>query len=378
MKFEEVVKYFGNYPWFDFEMVWLLSGESEECIHTELYRWREAGKILELRRGMFVLAEPWRHRTLEGSELADPLYSPSYLSGSWALAYYGIRNSSSDITVPVFTSVSPRPAKTFENVFGIFEYNTLPKDLLFGVRTIVLGEKRIKIALPEKAVLDFVFTTGGEWDLQRLETHGFNLGNLDMDRLEDFAEAAARPRLIRATRAITRRTRKRDPARDCSNENYLHKELREKFALIQASEPSDRWKIHIEKYLIALAMKVLHEAGAFASVCLTKRSANQLININTDSSIPLEFIRTSKVGYSPERWLFKMQRLFRYRGLETRIAFARKTNVHTGWIKLMGVFEPTSITFVFSEETCPSSSEIKSQCITASGESFAIRFCSSD
>ena len=89
MKFDEMVRLFGNRPWFDFEMVSLLSGEAAACIHTEFYRWRESGKVLELRRGMFTLAKPWRHGSLDGAALAGPLYQPSYLSGLWVLTRCG-------------------------------------------------------------------------------------------------------------------------------------------------------------------------------------------------------------------------------------------------------------------------------------------------
>jgi len=57
MKFEDIVRTFGDQPWFDFEMAHLVSGEAAPCVHTELYRWRQAGKLVELRRGFFTLAE---------------------------------------------------------------------------------------------------------------------------------------------------------------------------------------------------------------------------------------------------------------------------------------------------------------------------------
>ena len=253
-------------------------------------------------------------------------------------------------------------------------FRSLPKDLLYGVNTISIGGNRVKIAIPEKAILDFLFTAGGDWDHVRLEAMGFNLGHLNLERLEDFAEAAARPRLIRATRAIARRKRKRDPARSYSNENYMLQELRENVASIQASKSGIDCEIYIKKVLMSLAMKALHEAGAFASVCLTHKSAMQFFDTDSQSTGPLECIRTSKGGYNPEQWLFKMQRYIRYRGLETRIAFARKAAFHTGWIKLVGLFDSIGITFIFTEAMSTPKSEISSACIDSLGESFAIRF----
>ena len=219
MKFNEVVRLFGDRAWFDFEMVSLLSGEAAACVHTELYRWRESGKVLELRRGLFTLAEPWRHGAIDGAVLAQALYPPSFLSGAWVLRRYGLLPVDAESERPEFSSVTARPAKVFENPFGRYSYATFPRDLLFGARTEVIGGRPVRVALPEKALLDYWFIEGGEWDEGRIEASGLSPGGLDkpgldkpglggglldVDRLEAFAARAGRPRLARATGAFLR------------------------------------------------------------------------------------------------------------------------------------------------------------------------------
>ena len=221
MKFEEIVRLFGEKAWFDFEMVHLISGEASACVHTELYRWRESGKLIELRRGLFALAEPWRHGAIDAAALAEALYPPSYLSGAWALRRYGMLSEGGGCTGgggegggcaggdgesrrPEFDSVTARPAKVFENSFGRYSYSTFPRDLLFGTRTEVIGGNRVRIAFPEKALLDFWFIEGGEWDEGRIESAGLDTAPLDLGRLEAFAARAGRPRLARATGALMR------------------------------------------------------------------------------------------------------------------------------------------------------------------------------
>ena len=220
MKFDEIVRLFADKDWFDFEMVLLMSGEDAACIHTELYRWRQGGKLIELRRGMFTLAEPWRKGSLVGEEgaglaaaLASPIYAPSYLSGRWVLERHGVmaklgdgeaRGGGNGTPRPEFTSVTARPAKVFENSFGRYSYATFPRDLLFGTKTEVLGGRPVRVACPEKALLDYWFIEGGDWDEERIENSGLSRGTLDRDRLEALAARAGRPRLARATGAYLR------------------------------------------------------------------------------------------------------------------------------------------------------------------------------
>lgn len=199
MKFDDVVRLFGNRAWFDFEMLLLLSGEDAECVHTELYRWRQAGKVVELRRGLFTLAEPWRHGAIDGAALASHLYAPSYLSGLWALVRGGIMATGDGVE---YSSVTARPARAFENAFGRFSYATLPRDLLFGSRTEGINGRPARVAFPEKALLDFCFVSGGEWDEGRFGAARMDPAPLDFGRLVEFAARAGRPRLARAAGAF--------------------------------------------------------------------------------------------------------------------------------------------------------------------------------
>ncbi|MDP2790305.1 MAG: hypothetical protein Q8O15_00940 [Rectinemataceae bacterium] len=217
MKFADIVRLFGDKAWFDFEMVLLLSGEAAPCVHTALYRLRESGKIVELRRGLFTLAEPWRHRGLGAgaapafaASLSAAIYPPSYLSGRWVLEACGaLRPAPRDQgSLPEFSAVTARPAKVFENSFGRYSYDTLPRDLLFGAMTKLAGGERLRLAFPEKALLDFCFLQGGDWDEARFEAEGFSTetsdGRLNLERLGAFAARAGRPRLARAAEAFAR------------------------------------------------------------------------------------------------------------------------------------------------------------------------------
>ncbi|GEM_PF-828549 len=261
MKFEDLLTVFGHRDWFDLEMIHAASGEAAESVHTEVYRWRRTGKVIELRRGLFVLAEPWRKRPFSSADLAGAIYPPSYLSGRWALGYWGLLPQwlESD-----YSSVTARPARVFKNSFGTYSYATLPRDMLFGTiafpeetfiaqaRTLSLVAANTpalpaqqaelsrcnsleqllhcaslsRIALPEKALLDLCFMEGGDWDTDRLSGLGLALTfkntepstlafepnvvttspGFDLEKFRAMAERSGRPRLKKAAKALLKLT----------------------------------------------------------------------------------------------------------------------------------------------------------------------------
>ena len=60
--------------------------------------------------------------------LANALCFPSYLSGLWALSFYGLIPEA----VPVHTSVTTRGPADFENAYGMFRYTSIKRSFFFG------------------------------------------------------------------------------------------------------------------------------------------------------------------------------------------------------------------------------------------------------
>ena len=95
-----------------------LSGEPRRDVVNQLYRWSRAGKVIPLRRGMYALADRYRRVPVPPATLANALCFPSYLSGLWALGFYGLIPEA----VPVYTSVTTRGTSKFDNAYGMFRY----------------------------------------------------------------------------------------------------------------------------------------------------------------------------------------------------------------------------------------------------------------
>ena len=199
MEFGSLVRYVSDLPWFDLATVVQLSGEKRASIITQLSRWTEAEKVISLRRGMYVLGENYQKRALQPASLANALYAPSYLSGLFALSFYGIIPES----VPVFTSVTTRTPKTFENRFGTFEYRNIKRDLFFDYKTILMTGQNVRMAMPEKALVDHWHLSRGEWTASRLEALRISPESpLDMSILAEVVSRFDKGRISRAHRRL--------------------------------------------------------------------------------------------------------------------------------------------------------------------------------
>lgn len=350
MKFRDILHHFGSQPWFDFEMAWLASGETEECVHTELYRWRKAGKLVELRRGLFCIAPPWSRHVLDGSAYANPIYPPSYLTGEWVLRRAGVFSvQDPEVRPTAYTSATPRPARSFENPFGLYQYDILPKDLFFGVSKEGSGGAEAYVAEPEKALLDYWFFKKGEWDVPRLEALGLDASLVDGDKLFRYAEASGRPRLVKAAKALIRLSGGKPPAKTSAgtrtsrfpSPHYLRAEMSSKALAMESLD--DRGSYLVDR-LDSILLRIFHEAGAFSRIALAGQAAAHYAGrAPGDPPQSLDFIRLETKGYSPEQWLFKVRKYLAHMGVEARMAFSKKGSEHSGLVKVYGLAAETGL-----------------------------------
>lgn len=155
----------GKQAWFDFASLVQLSGEKREQLRIQLHRWRAAGKLVPLRRGMYAIAETYRKAEVDPAVLAGSLYGPSYLSLHWALQFHGLIPEA----VHELTSVTTRQTKRFDNAYGRFSYRNLKQERFWGYRRQETGTGAILLASPEKALIDLWYLEPGAWDVARME-----------------------------------------------------------------------------------------------------------------------------------------------------------------------------------------------------------------
>lgn len=151
-------------PNFDLPMAEQIIDKPRHQVVTQLARWVTGGYLIPLRRGLYTVSHAFRRTALSPLQIANDLYRPSYISGLWALGYYGLIPE----RVILFTSVTTRVTRRFTNALGEFAYSSIRRDLFRGFSKRTIDGAEVWIADPEKALLDYWHLHSGEWTMERL------------------------------------------------------------------------------------------------------------------------------------------------------------------------------------------------------------------
>ena len=199
MKFLDLLEIVGEEPLFETGL--LLTGDVDSNdVRRQLSRWAQAGKILQLRRGLYALAPPYVKKDLHPFLIANHLARGSYVSCQSALAHYGLIPE----YVPVTISVSgDRPAR-WSTPLGVYEFHHIKKEFLFGYRRTEVGPgEEAFVATPEKALLDLIyFQPGGDLPAYLKELRLQNLEQINLSELERQVGISGQPKLHRASGVI--------------------------------------------------------------------------------------------------------------------------------------------------------------------------------
>lgn len=201
MKFDHLLQIVGEEPVFETGL--LLAGDVDpRDIRRQLSRWTEAGRLYQLRRGVYALAPPYQRVRPHPFLVANRLVRGSYVSLQAALAHYNLIPE----YVPVTTSVtSSRPGR-WETPLGSYEYRHLQKGLLTGYRRLALADgQQAFVASPEKALLDLLYLEpDADTEEYLSELRLQHLDVLDLDELRRQAATFGKPKLLRAAAQVIR------------------------------------------------------------------------------------------------------------------------------------------------------------------------------
>jgi len=195
MKFDDLVSYTSKQPIFETSL--LLAGSVDPSdVRRQLSRWTQAGKIIQLRRGVYTLAAPYQQSFPHPFLVANTLMPGSYVSLQSALSHYGLIPEFVSQTLSVTTL---RPSQ-WHNPLGDFRFQHIAAHLFFGYQKVSLtaGQEAF-VAFPEKALLDLIhLTPNGNDPLFLASLRLQNLETLDRSRLNSLAERAGKPKWLRA------------------------------------------------------------------------------------------------------------------------------------------------------------------------------------
>ncbi len=199
MRFSQLLRVVGDEPVFETGL--LLAGDVDPSdVRRQLARWTRAGKVLQLRRGLYSLAPPFASAKPRPFVVANRLVRPSYVSLESALAFHELIPE----YVPVVTSITTRRPGRFETPFGSYVYRHVKTSLFWGYRPSDLGQTRqALVATAEKALVDLLYLRAGSDSPRFLRGLRLqNLDRLDPDELERQADRTDTPKVRRASAIV--------------------------------------------------------------------------------------------------------------------------------------------------------------------------------
>ena len=201
MDFGELLQAVGDEPVFETGLL-LVGDVNPDDVRRQLSRWVRAGRLYQLRRGLYALAPPFQKVKPHPFLVANRLARGSCVSLQSALAHYGLIPEH----VPVTTSVTTGRPGRWQTPLGTYDFRHVQRGLLTGYHRLDLGGgQEAVVATPEKALLDLVHLEPGADSPEYLEELRLqHLENLRLDELRRLAKASGRPKLTRAADRIAR------------------------------------------------------------------------------------------------------------------------------------------------------------------------------
>lgn len=166
-----------------------------------LNEWQDKGYIKKVIKGYYIFSDLKLNENVL-FEIANRIYSPSYISLEMALSYYGLIPES----VYAVTSVTSRRTYRFNASIATFLYKTIKASLFFGYELIQYNNKSFKIASLEKTILDYFYINPHKKthvDFASLRINKDMLfKQLDEEKLMAFLERFAKNALARRVKSF--------------------------------------------------------------------------------------------------------------------------------------------------------------------------------
>ncbi len=198
MKWNEFLELVGRLPLIDTEL--LLAGVPDQvALKVQISRWEKASKLIQIKRGIYLLSEAYRKGSTYEPYIASVLKSPSYVSLEKALEYHDLIPEA----VPVYTSVTTKRQGRFVSEIGTFDYRHIKNSLFWGYESVTVNKQTAFIALPEKALLDLCYLNGMNISQDYIE--GLRLQNIEkinIDKLFEFARRFKKPGMMKVAKEI--------------------------------------------------------------------------------------------------------------------------------------------------------------------------------
>ena len=183
-----------------FSLIDIKRVDSNFC-RRRLNEWQDKGYIKKIVKGHYIFSDLEINENAL-FEIANKIYSPSYISLETALSYYHLIPES----VYGITSASTRKTYKFKTQIAEFSYRAIKPNLFFGYNLISYNNKYFKIASIEKTILDYFYLNPeiknkNDFASLRLNSELF-LKQINEEKLRKFLDKFNKKALIKRTNSF--------------------------------------------------------------------------------------------------------------------------------------------------------------------------------
>ncbi|MFO7538446.1 MAG: hypothetical protein R6X32_10350 [Chloroflexota bacterium] len=195
MYFQQVAPELANLPLFESGLLYA-GADNPHQVQRQLADWARAGKVIQLRRGLYTLSPAYQSERPHSYVIANYLVRGSYVSLHTALSHYDLIPEH----VAVVTSVTTGRPGSWQNDYGHYSYQHIQPSLFFGFHyRQVTPSQWAYLATPEKALLDLIYLTPDADNVAYIRALRLqNLDQLNIERLTAYVERISKPKLERA------------------------------------------------------------------------------------------------------------------------------------------------------------------------------------
>ncbi len=145
-------------PYFTIKQLGSITSEDKNTLKKSVNRFLSKKILIQIKKGTYVTSKYIENlrdeeKTSYYEFLASILKTPSYLSLEYVLTKYDILTESSYI----YTSITRKNTKTYNNDLGVFKYQNIREELFEGYETKYFRNKPYYIATVSKALFDFIY-----------------------------------------------------------------------------------------------------------------------------------------------------------------------------------------------------------------------------
>jgi len=192
-----------NKPYLTKQELGLLLEKSGKNLDKKILNLIKKEDLISLKKGLYVSKNYLVKKPSSYEEyIANMIYYPSYLSSEYVLAKNGIIPEN----VYVFTSVSLRRTRFFENKLGNFSYQKIKETFFTGYnRKDFFGNLKINIASTAKALFDFFYfkpLDSYENDIANVRINWHMLRKEDINEFLGYVKLSDSPKMRRTFRLL--------------------------------------------------------------------------------------------------------------------------------------------------------------------------------